>query len=73
MTEKGSDQMLAELADLGSVDAGVRAEQERLAVEDRRCATAPAAENEPGAQYPDPDEAPPAAGAPAYDPTPPAS
>lgn len=72
MSEKGSDEMLAELADFGSVDAGVRAELERVSAEEQRVAAVPV-DDDPGRDHPDPDEGPPPHQEhPEFDPVPPA-
>lgn len=75
MTEQGSDQLFAELADIARLLDGVRADDARRAAEEERvrAVVLPVVDDEPGEQYPDPDEAPPAADAPQFDPTPPAA
>lgn len=57
MTEKGSDELLAEIATTQEINAGVEDEQAELEVEeDAVLATTP--EQDPAKQYPDPDEIP---------------
>jgi hypothetical protein len=60
VSELGSDRQLHEVADTSAVNAPVRREQLRNFVEEWRTRSAPQAEDEPGVDYPDPDEAPPA-------------
>lgn len=61
MAEKGSDQMFAELADTGSLDTAVKADDQARAEEEARVSgePLPVVDDEPGEQYPDPDEPPP--------------
>ena len=73
MNEKGSDELLAEKADDPDELLRKAELEEARSVEEERRLTAMVvdAPQEPGHQYPDPDEAPPPAGAPDYDPLPP--
>jgi hypothetical protein len=57
MTEKGSDELLAEIATSQEIRAGVDADQEALDEEEARV-TSVEPEDDPGKQYPDPDETP---------------
>ena len=69
MTEPGSDELLAQVGDPAQVYGLADAEQRALdAEEDRVLATEP--EDDPGTQYPDPDETP-DGDAEEYDPMPP--
>lgn len=71
MTEPGSDRQFVKLADASAINRQARAAALRRAVEEWRTAHAPEADDEPGTQYPDPDEAPPADEPhPEFDPTP---
>lgn len=68
MTEKGSDELLAEL---GDPEQRLAAEQAELVAEERRVREAPAADD-PGRPYPNPDEPPPGGqDHPEFDPLPP--
>jgi hypothetical protein len=69
MTEKGSDELLAELGDTHEVMAPVIADAIALGEEERRVVSAEP-EDDPGTQYPDPDEVPDGEGE-EYDPMPP--
>jgi len=69
MTEKGSDELLAE-AGATDIDAMVGAEEARGAQEEANLAATPPADDEPGQQYPNPDETPDGE-AEEYDPMPP--
>lgn len=71
MTEKGSDELLAEIANADTVNDGVDAEEYDLEEEEERLlATAPA-DDEPGKGYPDPDQTPDEGTPPEFDPLPP--
>lgn len=71
MTEKGSDELLAELGDMHEVMAPVIADNIELAEEERRVVAVAPADDEPGEDHPTPDETPPLDDAPDYDPLPP--
>lgn len=69
MTEKGSDELLAEVAD-APVDRAVAETEAQLDAEERRLRAISPAEHELSGAYPDPDETP-SGDPPEYDPTPP--
>jgi hypothetical protein len=70
MTEPGSDQMFSELADTSAINHGYRLERLGLLLEEWRVRMQPTdAPDEPGQDYPDPDETPPG-DPPEFDPTP---
>lgn len=60
MTEIGSDRQFAEVADTSAINRQARAEWWARLVEEWRTAHAPEADDEPGTDHSDPDEAPPA-------------
>lgn len=66
--EQGSDAMLPADYDPAAVVAAAEA---LLAEEEQRVRAVVASRREPGEQHPDPDETPPLADAPDYDPLPP--
>ena len=74
MSEPGSDELLFQVASQEQVVRPAELEQARSLEEERRLSTIfrpEASQHEPGIQYPDPDEAPPPAGRPEFDPLPP--
>lgn len=68
--EQGSDAMLPPDYD---PQAALERQQRQLAAEEARVTAVTPSRQERGRTYPDPDEPPPAAGAPDYDPLPPTS
>jgi hypothetical protein len=73
MTEIGSDEQFAEVADVSAINSALRAEWWARLAEEWRSTTAHEAEDEPGEDFPDPDEAPPGdEDHPEFDPLPPA-
>ena len=70
--EDGSDEMLARIGDMSALDRVYRAERRRHDREEQALRRIGPATDEPGRDYPDPDEAPPMDQAhPEFDPTPP--
>lgn len=59
-TEPGSDELFAELADTSAIGTGARWERLRALVEEWRLRAIRPSDEEPGVDYPDVDEAPPA-------------
>lgn len=69
-SEKGSDELLAEVGDPAVITEVLEADEHALADEEQRVAKTAPAQDEPGEGYPDPDETP-DGDPPEYDPTPP--
>jgi hypothetical protein len=73
MSEQGSDAQFADLADTDAMLDAVQADDAARAAEEQRVSTQTDTLEEPGDQYPDPDQAPPPDEPhDEYDPTPPA-
>lgn len=60
MTEKGSDELLAEIGSLARAALPVEADQAALDAEEERVQVVTPSRREAGDDHPDPDEAPPA-------------